>query len=499
MAQIKRIKVDKEKVNLAIQTGIPLTVTTYTLPPEMEGYIVDILSVFLNLLGMSNMFEGLSYSIKELVNNAKKANTKRVYFALKKLNINKREDYEAGMKNFKMDTINNIRYYLEEQKKQGYFIKTVFQMKNNKVKIEVRNRAALSYFEYKRIHDKLARSHQYSSVEEGLTQLLDETEGAGLGIAIMVLILKKFGLTEDNYQILCEDGETINRIIIPISDSVSQNVNDISKEFADIIDGLPDFPENITQINEIINSPVSKMSDIALKISNDVSLTGELLKMVNSAAYMLPNPCRSIEDAVKIVGLRGIKNLLFSIGSMENLVASSSKEGKKLWTHSYKVGFYAYNLARNFCKQNRSHIDDSYVCGLLHDMGKIVFENAKPQIISKISDLCSKRKISKELFENLVAGCNHAEIGSLIAQKWNFPQILVDVIRYHHNPDQAPESCKTLASVIYLADMLTHYEDELVDFEQIDSKIMESLGITSEEQFQAISERLATSFKESNK
>ena len=78
MAQIKRIKVDQEKVNLAIQTGIPLTVTTYTLPPEMEGYIVDILSVFLKQLNMDNLFEGLSYSVKELVNNAKKANTKRI-------------------------------------------------------------------------------------------------------------------------------------------------------------------------------------------------------------------------------------------------------------------------------------------------------------------------------------------------------------------------------------------------------------------------------------
>ncbi|MDO4506771.1 MAG: hypothetical protein Q4B64_07460, partial [Spirochaetales bacterium] len=77
MAQIKKIKVDKEKVNLAIQTGIPLTVTTYTLPVEMEGYIVDILDVFLKHLNMDSYFQVLSYCVKELVNNAKKANTKR--------------------------------------------------------------------------------------------------------------------------------------------------------------------------------------------------------------------------------------------------------------------------------------------------------------------------------------------------------------------------------------------------------------------------------------
>lgn len=495
MAQIKKIKVDHEKVSLAIQTGIPLTVTTYTLPVEMEGYIIDILSDFFNQLNMSQFFDPFSYCIKELVNNAKKANTKRIYFNLKKLNIHNRFEYEKGMEHFKEDTINNLKYYLEEQRKQGYFIKVVLQMRNNKVKIEIRNRAELAVHEYKRIHDKITRAQQYDSVEEGFSQLLDESEGAGLGIVIMILIMRKFGLTEDNYQILCENGETINRIIIPLPEKNVGSVFSATKEFVELIDGLPDFPENITQINNLINSPSSKMSDIAMKISNDVSLTGELLKMVNSAAYMLPHPCRLIEEAVKLAGLRGIKNLLFSIGSMKNLVSNSSKS-KKLWDHSYQVGFYAYNLARNFCNTDKTCIDDSYVCGILHDMGKIVFENSREDTYEKIENICKKRKFSKELFESLVAGCNHGEVGALIAEKWNFPNTLIDVIRFHHNPCSAPEESKPLAKIIYLADMFAHYSDNLVDFEQIDSSILEEMKITSEEQFQGIAERLYTSFRQ---
>ena len=495
MAQIKKIKVEKEKVNLAIQTGIPLTVTTYKLPVEMEGYIIDILSVFLKLLDMDSYFEGLSYCVKELVNNAKKANTKRIYFSKKNLNINNIDDYEKGMENFKTDTLNNINYYLEEQRKQGYFIKTVFQIRNNKIKIEIRNRAELTVFEYKRIHDKITRALQYSSVEEGITQILDDTEGAGLGLIIMVLILRKFGLTEDNYQILSEKGETINRIIIPLDKTVAENIISLSREFAALVDGLPEFPENIAQINNLINSPDSKMSDIAMKISNDFSLTGELLKMVNSVAYMLPHPCQNIEEAVKYAGLRGIKNLLFSIGSMENLVSNSSEKGKKLWNHSYQVAFYSYNIARNFCKKNRSNVEDSYVCGLLHDMGKIVFENARPNLSAKLENLCRQKNVSKEIFENLVAGCNHGEIGACIAEKWNFPQVLTDVLRYHHNPENAPESSRELASVIYLADIMAHCGEGLIDYNQIDTEILEYFKITSEEQFQGIADSLSSSFK----
>ena len=135
MQKIKRINVDTEKVRMAIQTGIPLTITTYTLPPEMEDYITDVLSVFLAQLNQEHMTDSLVYCVKELVNNAKKANTKRVYFVDKKLDLFNKEEYDKGMENFKLDTFNNIKYYLEEQRKLGYYIKVLFQVRNNKIKI----------------------------------------------------------------------------------------------------------------------------------------------------------------------------------------------------------------------------------------------------------------------------------------------------------------------------------------------------------------------------
>ena len=84
MSKINKIKVDDSKILIAIQSGLPLTITTYTLPHEMEDYIANVLRSFLTLLGQTQMIECLCYCVKELVNNAKKANTKRVYFKEKK-------------------------------------------------------------------------------------------------------------------------------------------------------------------------------------------------------------------------------------------------------------------------------------------------------------------------------------------------------------------------------------------------------------------------------
>lgn len=492
----KKFPVDSQKINMAIRSGLPLTITTYTLPHDMEIYMDQILVEFLNQLGQQHMVQYLSYCQQELITNAKKANTKRVYFAEKGLNITDEKDYFDGMKDFKEVTLNNINYYLDKQKRAGLYVKLVLQFRNNKIKMEVRNNSSMVVHEYKRIHDKLSRVQQYTSVEDALSKVLDDSEGAGLGLIIMILMLQKIGLTEDNFQTLCTNGETITRIILPLSEKTSYEINAISQEFENAIDDLPQFPENIARLNKLLSDPEAKMSEIAMQISNDVALTGELLKQVNSAAFALTNPCKSIAEAVKLIGIRGIKNMLFTVGSLKTFAnVNGSKE--KLWTHAYQVAFYSYNLARNFCGNNKSVVEDSYVCGLLHDMGKIVFENAHPDFLEGIKSVCHSKDLSSDLFEKILSGVNHGEIGAKIAEKWNFPSTLVDSIRYHHAPEEAPKESQDLVYVINFADALCHYQEYEIDYYQFDSGVLQRFKITSEAQLSKISEKLKDAFKNS--
>jgi putative nucleotidyltransferase with HDIG domain len=488
--------IDLSKIKMAIQAGIPLSITTYTLPHEMEEYMRSVLSVFLEELNQGQMIEYLSYCLNELITNAKKANTKRIYFQEKKLDITNLSDYEKGMADFKVDTLNNIKYYLQQQKKNGLYVKLVLQTRNNKIKLEVRNNAELTVYEYKRIHDKLSRAQQYTTVDEALNQILDESEGAGLGLIIMVLMLEKIGLTEENYQVLCENGETITRIILPLNEKTQKDISALSLEFVKLIDDLPQFPENIARVNQSLNDPDSKMSEIAALISNDVSLTADLLKLVNSATFALASPCRSIADAVKLVGTRGLKNMLYSIGSIQNLTRDRQSDKKKaMWVHAYQVAFYSYNLARNFCSSDRTVVEDSYVSGLLHDMGKIIFETAHPDLIDRIKNICIKKGIPADIFEKLVAGVNHGEIGALIAEKWNFPEVIIAVIRYHHEPELVLSENKKLTGLVYLSDMLAHYQSHEVDFYQFDTSILSLFHIESELQLEKISAKLASAFE----
>ena len=106
-----KLAVDIEKIKLAIRSGVPLSITTYTLPHNMEVYMEDVLTEFLKALGQNHMIAYLVYCQNELITNAKKANTKRIYFKEKGLDITNEEDYAKGMETFKEDTLNNINHY----------------------------------------------------------------------------------------------------------------------------------------------------------------------------------------------------------------------------------------------------------------------------------------------------------------------------------------------------------------------------------------------------
>ena len=496
MALTQKLAVDEAKIKKAILSGLPLTITTFTLPREMDVYIESVIAIFLKHTGNDPLREYLVYCVRELAVNAKKANTKRVYFLESNLNISNQEDYRTGMEHFKEATLGNIEHYLQLQKEMGLYIKLILQIRENIMYIEVRNNAAITRTELIRIHDRLARSRQYNSLDEALSQLIDDSEGAGLGLVILALMLKKIGLDDDCFDIHGSENETVARIMIPLDRVQVENISVLSREIANSVSSLPQFPENIMEVQRLLANPRAEMGSVARHLSADPALTADLLRLVNSAHYMLLMRVDNIFDAVKLVGFRGIRNLLYSYGT-QKILGEDSPEKWRLWEHSRRAAFYGYNLAKNFKKDH--HLpDDVYVGSILHDMGKIVFSSVHPDLLDKLRHFCSEKNIPIATFENITGGMNHSEIGALIAQKWNFPDFLVNAIRYHHSPSAAPEYFRDLVDCVYLANMLCEYENGNVTFDQFEEGPLENFGIPDKVHLDGILERLCHGFTEEN-
>jgi len=486
------MKLDRAQIKKATNSSIPLTIKTYTLSHDTEVYLEEILEAFLTELGYAEIKDQLAYCLRELAVNAKKANTKRAYFLEKNLSLENPDEYDEGMKTFKEETLENIQYYLQRQKEQGLYIKIIFHTQGKTFNIAVRNNVEITRKEQIRVYDRIARSRAFISMEEAFATVLDNSEGAGLGIVILILMLKKMGLAEDSFSIDMEEGETIAALSIPFSDIHLEKTDLLTQAIIREVESLPQFPDNIVYLQKLISDPDSEIADIARQISTDPSLTADLLKLVNSAHFMLPKKVDNIVEAVKLVGMKGVRNLLYTHGT-QKILNEKYQDMRSLWDHSYRTAFYAYHLARSF-KKKKDILDDIYVGGILHDLGKIIIATLHPELLERIISFCAEKEIPTRMLEDLSVGFNHPEIGAMIAEKWNFPEQLVAAIRHHHEPNEADEKFIDVVYTVYLANALTAIEKEQITFEQIDKYVLNDFGIQTADHLTKIQERLDKAF-----
>jgi HD-like signal output (HDOD) protein len=484
--------VKADQIKRAVHNSIPLTFKTYTLPHDTEEYLDEVLGIFLTEMGYENIKDQLSYCLRELAVNAKKANTKRAYFLEKSLDLHDPKEYAQGMKTFKEETLENIKFYLEKQKELGLYIKIIFMTQGKTFTMAVKNNVMITKTEQIRIFDRIARSRAFTSMEEAFTTVLDTSEGAGLGIVILILMLKKIGLDEDAFTIEINEGETAVSLSIPFSKVQVEKLDQLTAQIIREIEALPQFPDNIIFLQRLIADPDSEISDIARQISTDPALTADLLKLVNSAQFMLPKKVDNIVEAVKLVGMKGVRNLLFTHGT-QKILTQKYREMRTLWQHSYRAAFYAYNLAKSF-RRKKEILDDVFVGGILHDLGQIIMASLHPELLDRIKRFCSEKEIPSNMLENLSAGYNHAEIGGLTAEKWNFPESLVEAIRYHHQPTECNPKYSDIVFSVYLANAICDLEREMISFEQISRMVLADFGIETEAQLARIQERLENAF-----
>ncbi len=211
-------RIDIAEIQKAALRSIPLTFRLTSLPHESHALLDRILEVYLEELGQEKILEPLSYCLKELIINAQKANTKRLYFEEKGLDITgTRTEYETGMRDFRRESAERLEHWLSLLKERGLVIGVTFHTTGGCLAISVRNSAELTPREQTRIYDRIARARAFHSFVEALAQPLDSSEGAGLGILILLQFLKRIGLGEEAFAIETRNGETVASLAIPMN------------------------------------------------------------------------------------------------------------------------------------------------------------------------------------------------------------------------------------------------------------------------------------------
>ena len=204
---------DIQSIKDAVRERRPVNFYCYTLTLEQKQRFQNILDVFLKECDESYLFNCLSYCLFELLDNASKANAKRIYFKEQHLNINDAGDYANGMKNFKSNLSDNTQHYKAEL--ESGMLQVHLQLTaNDVISLAVSNNTKITEAEYKRIQDKIAKTANYQNVADAFADI-DQTEGSGLGIITIVIMLRKLGLNMECLNFSTTEDETIATIAIP--------------------------------------------------------------------------------------------------------------------------------------------------------------------------------------------------------------------------------------------------------------------------------------------
>lgn len=233
---------------------------------------------------------------------------------------------------------------------------------------------------------------------------------------------------------------------------------DVLRMVINKIEDLPPLPLIVHKILSLTQDEKSDTSELSKVISNDQALTAKVLKIANSPLYHISSVVTSVSHAVALLGFRAIRNLAMGLSTIEMFNESEESHllpRQRFWEHSLACAHCCKTVADRI----RHRLpDEAFVGGLLHDIGRMVFNQFFPgSFNSALRESHIKRWPLVDL-ESEEIGIPHTLVGKLLLQKWNLPPSLADAIEHHHSPslkDGTDASKVNISLIIMVADTLT--------------------------------------------
>jgi len=223
------------------------------------------------------------------------------------------------------------------------------------------------------------------------------------------------------------------------------------------MDSLPSLPTLYAEIMAEVQSTEASIQGVGKIIAQDVGMTAKVLQLVNSSFFGLARHIADPVHAVNLLGLDTIKALVltvevFSTFKNDNLPLAFVEE---LWHHSLFCG----ELARRIAKQEdipKNTVDNSYMAGLLHDVGKLVLATNQPGEYRQVLARMEEQEASSAEAESGIFGATHAEVGAYLLGLWGLPESIVEAVLYHHFPESFATDDFVPLSAVVAADRLAH-------------------------------------------
>lgn len=212
--------------------------------------------------------------------------------------------------------------------------------------------------------------------------------------------------------------------------------------------GLQPPREVMLRLQEIAASPEAKISEVGALIERDMALTMRLLRVANSSYFGFPRRVECIQEAVMVIGLRHVCDLVACIATAPVYVgAQGLVDCGALWLHSCCVAEATRVLSRHCAGPGAP----AYVGGLLHDVGIVALAAALPGEYRRALEHRRQQGLTLEEAERDVLGVDHGWAGGMLLEHWALPAALVEMARDHH---EGTASRSRGAMLVEVADVL---------------------------------------------
>lgn len=214
---------------------------------------------------------------------------------------------------------------------------------------------------------------------------------------------------------------------------------------------LKPFPKVAQKALALLDDPNVSASKLVEVIELDGPLTATVLRTVNSAYHARAQRTDNLKQALAFLGNKPFREIVFasaSVGFLSSEQPGYDLSAGDLWRHSVATS----QMTQILCEMvKRTPSAALFTAALLHDIGKSVLTT---YVADKTALILEEVKKGRSFFEaeQAVLEMDHAELGARIAEGWKFSPEMVELIRFHHQPERRPESHEV--AILYLANVL---------------------------------------------
>ena len=250
------------------------------------------------------------------------------------------------------------------------------------------------------------------------------------------------------------------------------------------IDKMPSLPTTVTKILEICNDPKTSPADLNRIISIDPVLMGKVMKLINSAYYGLSQEITSLVRAIIMLGINTVKNLALSTAVLGTLGSSKNFQALNMegfWRHSLCVGVTSKLIAMQR-RVDKKNIEEYFIAGLLHDIGKIPLNNRLSEQYIATMGVSDRKNLPLFRAEHETLAINHADVGKLIVENWKLGAEICDAVSFHHAIGEYRGPHLDILYTVALANYFANMNE--IGFsgdrypERLDPAVVEHLGIS---------------------